>query len=125
MFAGCCYGTEYSGLGCIIYESSYNIHTPIGVPLLPLQAIEAVLLILLFVILLAFYLKYKKSGLCSIVYLQSYAALRFILEFFRGDIERGILFSISVSQWISIVVFLTVTIFLIKKHLKNRKPKNF
>ena len=33
-----------------------------------------------------------------------YAPLRFVLEFLRGDADRGVLFGVSVSQVISVVM---------------------
>lgn len=40
------------------------------------------------------------------VYLISYGALRFILEFFRGDGYRGFLLGLSVSQLIAVCTVL-------------------
>ena len=34
-----------------------------------------------------------------------YPVIRFVLEYFRGDEIRGELFSLSTSQWISIILF--------------------
>jgi len=47
------------------------------------------------------------NGRLFMMYLILYAVLRFIVEFFRGDVGRGfIMENISVSQGISILMFL-------------------
>lgn len=103
-FSGCCYGVAYDGPLCYTYHTALAETTPIGVPLLPIQLIEAAFLLVLFAILLIVYLRSKdKVGKTTPLYLLLYAVLRFILEFFRGDRERGI-FLLSTSQWICIVI---------------------
>ncbi len=119
LLAGCCYGIEYDGIGCVIYRSAHNFNTPLGVRLLPVQFIEAILLLCLFIILLIC-LQKKKEGLCFFVYLQSYAFMRFFLEFFRGDTERGFLFLLSTSQWISVMIIL-IAIIVERKKYKRKK----
>ena len=121
-FAGCCYGIEYHGAFSHTYTEVAG-NTPIGVPLLPVQLIEAACLLCLFAILLVAFLKKPKNpAFCPSVYAVGYAVIRFALEFFRGDRERGLLVGISTSQWISIVVVcFVVCLSLIK--IKNRKNK--
>ncbi len=113
-FAGCCYGIEYDGPFCIIYTETIG-NTPLGVELLPIQLIEAAILIILFIVL---YIVYRRSinsiGKTSFIYVVSYACIRFALEFFRGDKERGILL-LSTSQWISISIIAFLLILRIKK----------
>ena len=92
---------------------------PNGIPLFPTQIIEAVCNLVIFFILLATYKKwigtYKTLGLYFILY----SIVRFTLEFFRGDLIRGIYFGLSTSQWISIVLFVIgVGIFI-----RNAKKK--
>lgn len=120
-FAGCCYGVPYKGIGSVTYKKSFTLQTPIGVSLLPVQLIEAFCLFLLFIVLLILFLKGAKPGIICTVYLTAYSFLRFILEFFRGDKERGILFSLSTSQWISIFIFIATIIVYCKKRLKESK----
>lgn len=100
-FAGCCYGIEYDGALSYTYSTALA-ETPIGVPLLPIQLIEAVCLLVVFALLLTVYLKSgKETGKVLPLYLLCYSLLRFVLEFFRGDRARGILL-LSTSQWICI-----------------------
>lgn len=113
--AGCCYGMEYHGFGAITFNSSP--FAPNGVSLFPTQIIEAICNLAIFFVLLASYKKwvgtYKTLGLYFILY----SIVRFILEFFRGDLVRGIYFGLSTSQWISIVLFMIgIKIFISKKY---------
>ena len=58
------------------------------------------------------------------VYVFSYAIIRFVLEFFRGDAERGGFLSISTSQWISIALVagvIALFIYLRKKEKNKRE----
>ena len=102
--AGCCYGMEYHGFGAITFHDS--LLAPNDVPLFPMQVVEAICNFIIFIVLLVTYKKflgtYKTVGL----YLVLYSIVRFTLEFFRGDLIRGIYFSLSTSQWISIVLFI-------------------
>ena len=102
--AGCCYGMEYHGFGAITFHNS--LLAPNDIPLFPMQIVEAICNFIIFIVLLVTYKKflgtYKTVGL----YLVLYSIVRFTLEFFRGDLIRGIYFSLSTSQWISIVLFI-------------------
>ena len=104
LLAGCCYGMEYDGFGAITFHNS--LLAPNGVPLFPMQIVESICNLIIFIILLVTYKRflgtYKTVGL----YLVLYSIVRFVLEFFRGDLIRGIYFSLSTSQWISIVLFI-------------------
>lgn len=124
-FAGCCYGIEYSGLFSFTYTKALDYATPIGVPLLPIQLIEALLLLVLFGVLLFIYLKFpNKQHLVSYIYILAYSILRFILEFFRGDLERGLFLNLSTSQWISILLFLCMLGYIIFRKIYNLKKTN-
>ena len=114
-FAGCCYGMEYDGCCSVVYKTSTTLLTPLGVPLLPIQLIEAACLVVLFVVLMLLLCKAKvKEGNLALIYALSYAVLRFILEFFRGDKERGV-FLLSTSQYISLVIVAVVIFLLIRR----------
>ncbi len=118
-FAGCCYGMPYDGLFSHVYTQSVG-NTPLNVPLLPIQLIEAILLFLLFLILLAVYLKKEQNGLTTAVYLYAYSVIRFSLEFFRGDAERGILLGFSTSQIVSLLLIVVTTLCLTYKIIKRK-----
>lgn len=118
---GCCYGMEYDGpLSYTYSEGVLNASTPIGVPLFPVQLFEAGLLLLLFVPMLIIYFKTERTGICGAIYLYAYAVIRFILEYFRGDKERGSLLAFSTSQIISILIIVFVTVFIIMVRKKNK-----
>ena len=108
--SGCCYGMPYDGPLAVTYTVAADPNTPLGVPLLPIQLIEASLLVGLYIVLEVVYHKTEKRGLCTSIYLLSYAAMRFVLEFFRRDVDRGSLFGVSTSQWISMILVVGWTV---------------
>ncbi len=118
-FSGCCYGLAYDGPLSYTYTYAFG-DTPIGVPLLPIQLIEAVCLFGLFVCLLFIYIKKpQKRGMPAYGYVFGYATLRFVLEFFRGDYARGLFGLFSTSQWISLALFCVAAVLLIRKKKKG------
>ncbi len=120
---GCCYGMEYDGPLSYTYgEGVLNANTPIGVPLLPVQLFEAASLLILFVPMLIVYFKKKpnQTGICGAIYLYSYAVIRFVLEYFRGDKERGSFLAFSTSQIISILIIAFVTVFILIMRKRNK-----
>ncbi len=119
--AGCCYGIEYDGPFSVVYEHATEGSTPVGVPLFPVQLAEATALLLLFFVLLTVYLCTKKRLVPSVTYAMGYAVIRFTLEFFRGDAERGVLLGISTSQWISLALAVAAAVILVLL-LKRREP---
>lgn len=121
LFGGCCYGVEYDGFLNVVYESSPNYFTPLGVGLFPVQLLEAAALLCLFFVLLALFLKGKAKGCFAPIYLGVYAVLRFIWEYLRGDAERGGFLMCSTSQWISVVLLCVAVVWLVK--IKKRVKK--
>lgn len=117
---GCCYGIPYDGPLHYVYKESAG-NTPLGVPLLPIQLIEAGLLLIVFIVLLFLFCKKKSESLpFALIYLLVYAVIRFLLEFFRYDSERGHLLVFSTSQWISLILFGFSLILLIRQKQKSR-----
>ncbi len=106
---GCCYGIE-SRFGFTAHNNPY-IPEINGVSRFPVQLLEAVLNALLFLSLLIIYKKGKHSGKLIFIYTASYAVIRFLLEFLRGDSARGGFLFLSTSQWIS-AALLPCVIFL-------------
>jgi|GEM_PF-76484 len=120
VFAGCCYGIEASwGLP---YTHTHDGVTE-TVTRLPLPLIEAGFNLLIMVILLALRNKHLKKGSLLGIYFISYALVRFIDEFFRGDEIRGKLFGISTSQWISIIVLALGIYMLLNRYVLKNKDK--
>jgi len=110
-FSGCCYGMEYDGPLAVTYSYSYGL-TPINTPLFPIQLLESALLFILFAVLIILFLKHSQKRYLNLsVYITAYSVMRFVLEFFRGDKERGSVLSLSTSQIISLallVIMLTI-----------------
>ena len=99
--AGCCYGIPYKGVGAVVFpEGSFAIP---NVSLFPVQIVEACLLLLIAITILAAQLVFNCNYTVEI-YLVMYAITRFILEYYRYDEARGHLGILSTSQWISIVM---------------------
>lgn len=117
LFAGCCHGLEYSGPLAVksLLISAEKTYFPI-------QAVEALLNLAIFIFLLH-YAKNKRPAyhiLC--VYLLTYSVLRFILEFYRGDLIRGGFLIFSTAQWISMGIFsASLLVLCIKKDRDNIK----
>lgn len=100
--AGCCYGMPTdSCLGVVFTNSGF---APNGVKLLPTQLFSSGLDFLHFLILLFVAKKKRGDGQVLGVYLLFYSIGRFILEYFRGDLERGSVGTLSTSQFIAIFV---------------------
>lgn len=120
-FGGCCYGIEHESPFSVIYTETAG-NSPLHTPLLPIQLIEAVVLLIFFIIMLILFLK----NICNFIptiYLTMYSVARFVIEFFRGDAERGALLGISTSQIISIVIVLLSLIYHVihNKNANNKK----
>ncbi len=75
-----------------------------SLPVVPVQLVEAGLNVLLFGILVGIALKSRRAGTTTLAYLCGYAAIRFTVEFARGDEDRGIFFGLALSQWISLAM---------------------
>ena len=117
-FAGCCWGIETGAQWGVCYHDAPL--APNGVPLLPVQLIEAGCLLLLCAALLLFFRRAPHDGRTFRAYLGIYAVLRFILEFFRGDELRGV-WLLSTSQWISLIILLALFVRAVRRR-KTRKP---
>jgi phosphatidylglycerol:prolipoprotein diacylglycerol transferase len=79
---------------------------PLGVPLHPVQLYESVVCVVLFVVLMQISRRKRFAGEVILAYTLLYAVARFILEFFRGDADRGFVFGglFSTSQFIALVL---------------------
>jgi phosphatidylglycerol:prolipoprotein diacylglycerol transferase len=114
-FAGCCYGIETQSKFSILYTTYSHIEEKsITVSRFPVQLIEASINLAIFFILIILLFKERQKGHLLLVYFFIYALIRIILEFFRGDLIRGVWNSISFGQTISIIILICCSIFLIK-----------
>ena len=100
-FAGCCFGVPYSGPLAVTFPAGSS--APAGIPLFPVQLVEAALL---FLISGGIYLFQRKRGTKYTVeaYFVSYGVVRFALEFLRWDEYRGRFLFLYTSQWISLLL---------------------
>ncbi len=121
--AGCCYGIPYVGTGAVVFPK--ESFAPSGISLFPVQLVEAAGLfgisVLLFVLLLCLDFPYTMQ-----LYLFLYGILRFVLEHFRGDSERGAFAGISTSRWIAmgmILLSLLWTVFAIRATNRKKSDK--
>jgi phosphatidylglycerol---prolipoprotein diacylglyceryl transferase len=78
---------------------------PLGVPLHPVQTYESLVCVLLFVILVRLLRRKRFDGEVILAYTALYAIGRFVLEFFRGDADRGFVIGwLSTSQFIAAIL---------------------
>ncbi|MCR5421333.1 MAG: prolipoprotein diacylglyceryl transferase [Lachnospiraceae bacterium] len=116
MMAGCCYGRETSShFGMVFPEGCL---APAGVRLIPTQLMSAVFDLLMAAFLIFMTKKVKYRGVISGYYLILYGVGRFLIEFLRGDLERGSVGNLSTSQFISVfmIIFAIVYIYLVNKN---------
>jgi len=96
---------------------------PLNVPLHPVQLYESIFCFLLFGFLVWLARRKKFDGQILIAYSVVYAIGRFVIELYRGDADRGFVFSatlgetLSTSQFIAIVVLvLAVAAYFVRRH---------
>lgn len=112
-FAGCCHGIEYNGPLSIVYN--YSKLAEAGVHYFPIQLVESIVFILIFIILIILYKKnYSKITEIELI---TCAFSKFALEYLRISHVDVV---ISTTQIISIVFFLLgIGLLFIKKPLKK------
>lgn len=118
--AGCCYGSECHNFLGVTYPDYAIIEGLNLVPRFPTQLFESFFNLFLFLFLLFWGKKAKYPNQILGIYLIFYGVFRFTLEFFRGDLGRGIFFNLSTSQWLSFLAVILGFYFYKKKaeHLK-------
>lgn len=119
LMAGCCHGTEYDGPLAVHYSASV-LDLPPEQGYFPVQLLEALINVGLCLWLFRFARKDRPSGQLLTAYLSAYSTLRFLLEYLRGDPERGSFLWLSVSQWISVLILTTCFVWLFLQHCQNK-----
>lgn len=109
--AGCCYGKPASVPWAVTFTDDYArrmVSTPMDTPLHPSQLYESAAAFLLFLFLLWLADRKRFQGQVVLAYAAGYSVIRFALEFWRGDGDRGTVFggALSTSQAIAIVLVL-------------------
>jgi phosphatidylglycerol:prolipoprotein diacylglycerol transferase len=113
--AGCCYGIETdSWLGVTFPGMDHKVF--------PTNLFEAIFLLVLSIVLLL--LALKKNCIYNMpIYLISYGAWRFGIEFIRGDHRGSFVGSLSPSQFWSILMFVAGVVYLVFLFVKKKTPK--
>jgi phosphatidylglycerol:prolipoprotein diacylglycerol transferase len=107
--AGCDYGSPSSQPWAVTFTNQYAhemVGVPLNVALHPYQLYESLSTFGLFLILYWLFQRRTFQGQVFLVYLIAYGVLRFLLEFFRGDTDRGFVFDglLSTSQFVSLLI---------------------
>lgn len=104
--AGCCYGIELSG------GSRF-----------PVQLVEAGFCFSALFVFLILKPERRRSDIPLFpVYLITYSAGRFVLEFFRGDANRGV-WILSTSQWIGLALIAVAVVWLRRSNFTRKLNK--
>jgi phosphatidylglycerol---prolipoprotein diacylglyceryl transferase len=109
--AGCCYGKPANVPWAITFtnvDAARQVGTPLDQPLHPTQLYESVACLLVFFLLLWLAPRKRFHGQIVLTYVILYSAARFVIEFFRGDIARGLWgtppWQVSTSQIIALLM---------------------
>jgi phosphatidylglycerol---prolipoprotein diacylglyceryl transferase len=102
--AGCCHGRPTTMPWGIVFPAASQPARAFGqVPLHPTQIYEALLAFFIVGFLLWWRTHRKKvDGELFLLQMTIYAAGRFVIEFYRGDLIRGMWGPLSTSQWFSL-----------------------
>lgn len=111
--AGCCYGKPTELPWGVIFTDPHSLAI-IGIPIHPTQLYGALASFGIFIFLILYRRHKKFEGELFWLFLLLYSTARFIIEFFRGDEARDLIYrSFSLAQAISIAVFLVAIGFII------------
>jgi phosphatidylglycerol:prolipoprotein diacylglycerol transferase len=118
--AGCCYGKPTASIFGVTFRHENSL-APLFMPLHPTQLYEFAGDMVLFFVGYELLKKYPAGrGKLTAFYLIGYGALRFLIEFLRGD-DRGFrLQNLYPSQWIALLsIFSGIIVFLALKGKKH------
>lgn len=113
--AGCCWGAPAQVPWAVTFTDVYAaraVGTPLDNPVHPSQLYESLAAFLIFFFLLWLAPRKRFQGQVMLAYVGLYSAIRFGLEFFRGDPDRGTWFRgvLSTSQLIALVLLIGVAL---------------
>lgn len=125
--AGCCYGSHCDLPWAVTFSHPLTAEvsgTPLGVPLHPTQLYEAGFNLGNYLVLAWLFGRRPRDGSVLAAYLVSYGVGRFVIEFFRGDPDRGFLLGglLSTSQGIAIGMVLVGAGILVWTRTASRRP---
>jgi phosphatidylglycerol---prolipoprotein diacylglyceryl transferase len=120
--AGCCHGIPTHSIFSVTYTDPACSANPLNTPLHPTQLYEAFMIVMVMLYLLFLRDRKKFHGQLFLTYLFLYGIGRFILEYFRGDSDRGYLVRdiISNSQFIAAIILAAVIWIYFRWAKKNR-----
>lgn len=119
--SGCCFGKIYEGVLSINYITIINGNIDENMRF-PIQLIEALFEFLLFLYLLNSLNsdRWKKKKLL-VRYLIFYSIFRFMFEYLRGDIRRGLIYGISFSQCISVFIWMNLGFLYLRQYIISKR----
>lgn len=131
--AGCCHGIPTDSIWGMSFPpgspASYafldralaaHLASP---PVYPTQLFESLLGFVLFPIAILFLKRRKFTGQAFLLVAPFYAVGRFLLEFIRGDTDRGTVLGLSTSQFIGVVlIFLVIGLYLWRRSIGQPVP---
>ena len=125
LLAGCCYGRPTDVPWAVTFTdplAAQNVGTPLGIPLHPTQLYDAGAELVILCVLLFTERKGRPfAGRTFWMYLLLYGISRFIIEFYRGDPNRGtVMEGLSTSQFVSLL--LVPGSLLMLAYLRRRGP---
>lgn len=108
--AGCCYGNPTDFFIHLVFSNPHSAagHEHLNVPLHATQVYAMLYAALIFGIVNWYYFKKKYHGEVILLFFTLYAIFRSLMEFLRGDEDRGVYFdgAISTAQVVGIFVLL-------------------
>jgi phosphatidylglycerol:prolipoprotein diacylglycerol transferase len=115
--AGCCWGKPAQVPWAVTFTDVYaarQVGTPMDIALHPSQLYESFFAFLIFLFLLWLAPRKRFHGQVTLAYVALYSTVRFVLEFWRGDAERGTWFggALSTSQIIALALLLGAALLL-------------
>lgn len=121
-FAGCCHGLPTHSTCAIIYTDPNSL-APLNVPFFPIQLVMSISYFMLFFILFFIKAYFPKAGQLFTLYIMGASAIRFFVDFYRGDVISKNTF--SAYQLIAIALFFIALFgFLIIFKSSSRSQKN-
>ncbi len=116
--AGCCYGKPTTAPWGITFTDPYArevVGVPLGIALHPTQLYDSVVEFAIFGFLIFLATRKKFDGQIFWSYVAIYSTARFVIEFYRGDLDRGLAFggAVSTSQIIAVVLVLIASVALL------------
>lgn len=107
--AGCCYGAACEQPWAVVFssEAAHELSgTPLHVPIHPTQLYEAAFNLANYAFLAWLFRRRLRPGTVLAAYLISYGIGRFVIEEFRGDLDRGFVLAgaLSTSQAITLAM---------------------